>query len=96
MKKYIFIFLLVGFCIGQDSEIEAKIRSVLKDQIKNGQIMFNDLDSFVLNNDKTEDVKNMVIDIDDVIGKFPNNENILKQMKKKIIIKEEASFNIEL
>ena len=86
MKKYIFIFLLVGFCIGQDSEIEAKIRSVLKDQIKNGQIMFNDLDSFVLNNDKTEDVKNMVIDIDDVIGKFPNNENILKQMKKKIII----------
>tara|TARA_B100001564_G_scaffold6168_1_gene5333 strand:- start:71 stop:412 length:342 start_codon:yes stop_codon:yes gene_type:complete len=24
MKKYIFIFLLVGFCIGQDSEIEAK------------------------------------------------------------------------
>jgi|TARA_B100000035_G_scaffold143148_1_gene121856 hypothetical protein len=89
MKKYIFIFLLVGFCIGQDSEIEAKIRSVLKDQIKNGQIMFNDLDSFVLNNDKTEDVKNMVIDIDDVIGKFPNNENILKQMKKKIIIKED-------
>tara|TARA_Y100000287_G_C14166107_1_gene327296 strand:- start:341 stop:607 length:267 start_codon:yes stop_codon:yes gene_type:complete len=88
MKKYIF-FLLVGFCIGQDSEIEAKIRSVLKDQIKNGQIMFNDLDSFVLNNDKTEDVKNMVIDIDDVIGKFPNNENILKQMKKKIIIKED-------
>ena len=87
MKKYIFIFLLVGFCIGQDSEIEAKIRSVLKDQIKNGQIMFNDLDSFVLNNDKTEDVKNMVIDIDDVIGKFPNNEKILKQMKKKIIIK---------
>ncbi len=89
MKKYIFIFLLVGFCIGQDSEIEAKIRSVLKDQIKNGQIMFNDLDSFVLNNDKTEDVKNMVIDIDDVIGKFPNNEKILKQMKKKIIIKED-------
>ena len=89
MKKYIFIFLLVGFCIGQDSEIESKIRSVLKDQIKNGQIMFNDLDSFVLNNDKTEDVKNMVIDIDDVIGKFPNNENILKQMKKKIIIKED-------
>jgi len=89
MKKYIFIFLLVGFCIGQDSEIEAKIRSVLKDQIKNGQIMFNDLDSFVLNNDKTEDLKNMVIDIDDVIGKFPNNENILKQMKKKIIIKED-------
>jgi len=89
MKKYIFIFLLLGFCIGQDSEIEAKIRSVLKDQIKNGQIMFNDLDSFVLNNDKTEDVKNMVIDIDDVIGKFPNNENILKQMKKKIIIKED-------
>ena len=89
MKKYIFIFLLVGFCIGQDSEIEAKIRSVLKDQIKNGQIMFNDLDSFVLNNGKTEDVKNMVIDIDDVIGKFPNNENILKQMKKKIIIKED-------
>ena len=89
MKKYIFIFLLVGFCIGQDSEIEAKIRYVLKDQIKNGQIMFNDLDSFVLNNDKTEDVKNMVIDIDDVIGKFPNNENILKQMKKKIIIKED-------
>ena len=89
MKKYIFIFLLVGFCIGQDSEIEAKIRSVLKDQIKNGQIMFNDLDSFVLNNGKTEDVKNMVIDIDDFIGKFPNNENILKQMKKKIIIKED-------
>ena len=89
MKKYIFIFLLVGFCIGQDSEIEAKIRSVLKDQIKNGQIMFNDLDSFVLNNDKTEDVKNMVIDIDDVIGKFPNNEKILKQMKKKIIIKKD-------
>ena len=89
MKKYIFIFLLVGFCIGQDSEIEAKIRSVLKDQIKNGQIMFNDLDSFVLNNDKTEDVKNMVIDIDDVIGKFSNNEKILKQMKKKIIIKED-------
>ena len=89
MKKYIFIFLLLGFCIGQDSEIEAKIRSVLKDQIKNGQIMFNDLDSFVLNNDKTEDVKNMVIDIDDVIGKFPNNEKILKQMKKKIIIKED-------
>ena len=89
MKKYIFIFLLVGFCFGQDSEIEAKIRSVIKDQIKNGQIMFNDLDSFVLNNDKTEDVKNMVIDIDDVIGKFPNNENILKQMKKKIIIKED-------
>jgi hypothetical protein len=89
MKKYIFIFLLVGFCFGQGSEIEAKIRSVLKDQIKNGQIMFNDLDSFVLNNDKTEDVKNMVIDIDDVIGKFPNNENILKQMKKKIIIKED-------
>ena len=89
MKKYIFIFLLVGFCIGQDSEIEAKIRSVLKDQIKNGQIMFNDLDSFVLNNDKTEDVKNMVIDIDDVIGKFPNNEKIPKQMKKKIIIKED-------
>ena len=89
MKKYIFIFLLVGFCIGQDSEIEAKIRSVLKDQIKNGQIMFNDLDSFVLNNDKTEDVKNMVIDIDDVFGKFPNNEKILKQMKKKIIIKED-------
>ena len=89
MKKYIFIFLLVGFCIGQDSEIEAKIRSVLKDQIKNGQKMFNDLDSFVLNNDKTEDVKNMVIDIDDVIGKFPNNEKILKQMKKKIIIKED-------
>ena len=89
MKKYIFIFLLVGFCIGQDSEIEAKIRSVLKDQIKNGQIMFNDLDSFVLNNDKTEDVKNMVIDIDDVIGKFPNNEKFLKQMKKKIIIKED-------
>ena len=89
MKKYIFIFLLVEFCIGQDSEIEAKIRSVLKDQIKNGQIMFNDLDSFVLNNDKTEDVKNMVIDIDDVIGKFPNNEKILKQMKKKIIIKED-------
>ena len=89
MKKYIFIFLLVGFCIGQDSEIEAKIRSVLKDQIKNGQIMFNDLDSFVLNNDKTEDLKNMVIDIDDVIGKFPNNEKILKQMKKKIIIKED-------
>ena len=88
MKKYLFIFLLVGFCFGQDSEIEAKIRSVLKDQIKNGQIMFNDLDSFVLNNDKTEDVKNMVIDIDDVIGKFPNNENILKQMKKNIIIKE--------
>ena len=51
--------------------------------------MFNDLDSFVLNNDKTEDVKNMVIDIDDVIGKFPNNEKILKQMKKKIIIKED-------
>ena len=51
--------------------------------------MFNDLDSFVLNNDKTEDLKNMVIDIDDVIGKFPNNENILKQMKKKIIIKED-------
>ena len=89
MKKYIFIFLLVEFCIGQDSEIEAKIRSVLKDQIKNGQIMFNDLDSFVLNNYKTEDVKNMVIDIDDVIGKFPNNEKILKQMKKKIIIKED-------
>ena len=89
MKKYIFIFLLVRFCIGQDFEIEAKIRSVLKDQIKNGQIMFNDLDSFVLNNDKTEDVKNMVIDIDDVIGKFPNNEKILKQMKKKIIIKED-------
>ena len=89
MKKYIFIFLLVGFCIGQDSEIESKIRSVLKDQIKNGQIMFNDLDSFVLNNDKTEDVKNMVIDIDDVIGKFPNNEKILKQMKKKTIIKED-------
>ena len=89
MKKYIFIFLLVGFCIGQDSEIESKIRSVLKDQIKNGQIMFNDLDSFVLNNDKTEDVKNMVIDIDDVIGKFPNNEKILKQMKKKIIIKKD-------
>ena len=89
MKKYIFIFLLVGFCIGQDSEIEAKIRSVLKDQIKNGQIMFNDLDSFVLNNDKTEDVKNMVIDIDDVIGKFPNNEKFLKQMKKKIIIKKD-------
>tara|TARA_B100001121_G_scaffold130670_1_gene114564 strand:+ start:607 stop:876 length:270 start_codon:yes stop_codon:yes gene_type:complete len=89
MKKYIFIFLLVGFCIGQDSEIEAKIRSVLKDQIKNGQIMFNDLDSFVLNNDKTEGLKNMVIDIDDVIGKFPNNEKILKQMKKKIIIKED-------
>ena len=89
MKKYIFIFLLVGFCIGQDSEIEAKIRSVLKDQIKNGQKMFNDLDSFVLNNDKTEDVKNMVIDIDDVIGKFPNNEKILKQMKKKIIIKKD-------
>jgi len=89
MKKYIFIFLLVGFCFGQDSEIEAKIRSVLKDQIKNGQIMFNDLDSFVLNNDKTEGLKNMVIDIDDVIGKFPNNENILKQMKKKIIIKED-------
>ena len=89
MKKYIFIFLLVGFCFGQDSEIEAKIRSVIKDQIKNGQIMFNDLDSFVLNNGKTEDVKNMVIDIDDVIGKFPNNENILKQMKKKIIIKDD-------
>ena len=89
MKKYLFIFLLVGFCIGQDSEIEAKIRSVLKDQIKNGQIMFNDLDSFVLNNDKTEGLKNMVIDIDDVIGKFPNNEKILKQMKKKIIIKED-------
>jgi hypothetical protein len=89
MKKYIFIFLLVGFCIGQDSEIEAKIRSVLKDQIKNGQIMFNDLDSFVLNNDKTEGLKNMVIDIDDVIGKFPNNEKILKQMKKKIIIKKD-------
>ena len=89
MKKYIFIFLLVGFCIGQDSEIEAKIRSVIKDQIKNGQIMFNDLDSFVLNNGKTEDVKNMVIDIDDFIGKFPNNEKILKQMKKKIIIKED-------
>ena len=89
MKKYILTFLLVGFCIGQDSEIEAKIRSVLKDQIKNGQIMFNDLDSFVLNNDKTEGLKNMVIDIDDVIGKFPNNEKILKQMKKKIIIKED-------
>ena len=89
MKKYLFIVLLVGFCIGQDSEIEAKIRSVLKDQIKNGQIMFNDLDSFVLNNYKTEDVKNMVIDIDDVIRKFPNNEKILKQMKKKIIIKED-------
>ena len=29
----------------------------------------------------------MVIDIDDFIGKFPNNEKILKQMKKKIIIK---------
>ena len=89
MKKYIFIFLLIGFSIGQDSEIEAKIRSVIKDQIKNGQIMFNDLDSFVLNNGKTEDVKDMVIDIDDFIGKFPNNENILKQMKKKIIIKED-------
>ena len=36
----------------------------IADQIKNGQIMFNDLDSFVLNNDKTEDVKNKVIDID--------------------------------
>ncbi len=33
MGSYIFIFLLVGFCIGQDSEIEAKIRSVIKDQI---------------------------------------------------------------
>ena len=89
MKKYLFIFLLVGFCFGQDSEIEAKIRSVIKDQIKDGQMMFNDLDSFVLNNGKTDDVKDMVIDIDDFIGKFPNNENILKQMKKKIIIKED-------
>ena len=89
MKKYLFIILFVGFCIGQDSEIEAKIRSVIKDQIKDGQMMFNDLDSFVLNNGKTDDVKDMVIDIDDFIGKFPNNENILKQMKKKIIIKED-------
>ena len=88
MKKYIFIFLLVGFCFGQDSEIEAKIRSVLKDQIKDGRMMFNDLDSLVLNDGKTDDVKDMVIDIDDFIGKFPNNENILKQMKKNIIIKE--------
>ena len=89
MKKYLFIFLLVGFCFGQDSEIEAKIRSIIKDQIKDRQMIFNDLDSFVLNNGKTEDVKNMVIDIDDFIGKFPNNEKILKQMKKKIIIKED-------
>ena len=88
MKKYLFIFLLVGFCFGQDSEIEAKIRSVLKDQIKDGRMMFNDLDSLVLNDGKTDDVKDMVIDIDDFIGKFPNNENILKQMKKNIIIKE--------
>ena len=51
MKKYIFIFLLVGFCIGQDSEIEAKIRSVLKDQIKNGQIMIR---SFLFCQDKIE------------------------------------------
>ena len=89
MKKYLFIFLLVGFCFGQDSEIEAKIRSVIKDQIKDGRMMFNDLDSLVLNDGKTDDVKDMVIDIDDFIGKFPNNENILKQMKKKIIIKED-------
>ena len=89
MKKYIFTFLLVGFCIGQDSEIEAKIRSVIKDQIKDGRMMFNDLDSLVLNDGKTDDIKDMVIDIDDFIGKFPNNENILKQMKKKIIIKED-------
>ena len=89
MKKYLFIFLLVGFCFGQDSEIEAKIRSIIKDQIKDRQMIFNDLDSFVLNNGKTDDVKDMVIDIDDFIGKFPNNENILKQMKKKIIIKED-------
>ena len=89
MKKYLFIILLVGFCIRQDSEIEAKIRSVIKDQIKDGRMMFNDLDSLVLNDGKTDDVKDMVIDIDDFIGKFPNNENILKQMKKKIIIKED-------
>ena len=89
MKKYLFIFLLVGFCFGQDSEIEAKIRSVIKDQIKDGRMMFNDLDSLVLNDGKTDDIKDMVIDIDDFIGKFPNNENILKQMKKKIIIKED-------
>ena len=89
MKKYLFIILLVGFCIGQDSEIEAKIRSVIKDQIKDGRMMFNDLDSLVLNDGKTDDVKDMVIDIDDFIGKFPNNENILKQMKKKIIIKDD-------
>ena len=89
MKKYLFIFLLVGFCFGQDSEIEAKIRSLINDQIKDGRMMFNDLDSLVLNDGKTDDVKDMVIDIDDFIGKFPNNENILKQMKKKIIIKED-------
>ena len=89
MKKYLFIILLVGFCIRQDSEIEAKIRSVIKDQIKDGRMMFNDLDSLVLNDGKTDDIKDMVIDIDDFIGKFPNNENILKQMKKKIIIKED-------
>ena len=89
MKKYLFINLLVWFCIVQDSEIEAKIRSVIKDQIKDGRMMFNDLDSLVLNDGKTDDVKDMVIDIDDFIGKFPNNENILKQMKKKIIIKED-------
>jgi len=89
MKKYLIIVLLVGFGFGQDSEIEAKIRSVIKDQIKDGRMMFNDLDSLVLNDGKTDDVKDMVIDIDDFIGKFPNNENILKQMKKKIIIKED-------
>jgi len=41
MKKYLLIVLLVGVGFGQDSEIEAKIRSVIKDQIKDGRMMFN-------------------------------------------------------
>ena len=41
MKKYLFIVLLIGVVCGQDSEIEAKIRSVIKDQIKDGRMMFN-------------------------------------------------------
>ena len=48
-----------------------------------------DLDGFTLNNGKLDDLRVMVINIDDFIGEFPNNENILKQLKKKIIIKED-------
>jgi len=41
MKRFLTLLILTSLLFGQDSEIEAKIRSVIKDQIKDGRMMFN-------------------------------------------------------